>query len=147
MNGQTIALKTNDKIKIGKDPVNYIFENNRELLTNRGLDDTRQNSIIKDDRVSLVNQEFIPRTVRNHFAKSQNDGNPSRYSPNPNNEHDLKFNEDKNKNRDRDSHSVRVNTNTNLITGGSVNNDGSPHSPKFNTHSKDDSKFIINIIR
>ena len=143
MNGQTIALKTNDKIKIGKDPINYVFENNRELITGRGLDDTRQhNSVIKDDRVSLVNQEFIPRTVRNHFAKGNDlQMNPSRYGA----ENEIKSIEDKNRNTN-----TRLNTNnSNLITGGSANHDiPSPKlSPKFNMNQKskddDDNEFNL----
>jgi len=141
LNGQSVAIKTNDKIKIGKDPTNYIFENNRELQGNRGLDDTRQtSSIIKDDRVSLVNQEFIPRTIRNHFAKSGGDLQVSPNRFNHNMEMEMKSNED---NKSKGS---RLNTNSNVITGGS--DVPSPKlSPKFNVVDNrgdfDDNEFNL----
>jgi predicted nuclease with TOPRIM domain len=83
--GKVIKLNNLDKLKFGKDPTQYIFETNKMLQNSEDnlteVDNTLVfQSMIKDDKISLVNEEFYTKATRNHLEnknviKKENDSN------------------------------------------------------------------------
>ena len=71
--GETQQLNNNDKIKFGKDPTIYIYESNAILHNAHNsteIDNTLIfHSAIKDDKISLVNEEFYSKATRNHLDR------------------------------------------------------------------------------
>lgn len=74
-----MTLKNNDSIKFGKEDNVYNFEmNSKTHLGNSNALTENDNtvvypSIIKDDRISLVNEEFYTKATRNHFDRKVNE--------------------------------------------------------------------------
>ena len=69
-----MQLNNNDKIKFGKDPTIYIYESNvmlQNVHNSTEMDNTLLfQSAIKDDKISLVNEEFYSKATRNHLDKN-----------------------------------------------------------------------------
>ncbi len=59
-------MQSNDRIKFGKDPNVYIIEINNYLEEENTI---QYPSMIKDDKISLVSEEFYSKATRNHFEK------------------------------------------------------------------------------
>lgn len=86
--GKVIKLNNLDKLKFGKDQTQYTFETNKILQNSEDnlteVDNTLVlQSIIKDDKISLVNEEFYTKATRNHlenknFIKIDNESNNSK---------------------------------------------------------------------
>jgi hypothetical protein len=80
-------LKNNDKIRFGKENIIYIFEPNQSYLSRNKdninntevIDNTLmfpQSMMLKDDKISLVNEEFYTKATRNHFEKKPTEIRP-----------------------------------------------------------------------
>lgn len=68
--GNFIVLNQNDKIKFGKDTNVYTLEININHALMTEQDNTIQYpSIIKDEKISLVSDEFYSKATRNHLEK------------------------------------------------------------------------------
>jgi chromosome segregation ATPase len=144
-----VRLKNNDRIKFGKETSTYTFEINNQFQSLRALNTLAENentivypnSMIRDDRISLVNEEVFKKTTRNHFDKRYNvenkpEGRLSAYS-------DVHNNSNNQMSKNSSSQNINPLTGMKLPLIGTVLNNinneipSNLDSPKFN-NSKDE---------
>jgi pSer/pThr/pTyr-binding forkhead associated (FHA) protein len=71
--GNVVKLTNLDKIRFGKDPNTFTLDINYQMNDQTvKYPSMTMTSMIKDDRISLVNEDIYKKATRNHFEKKFN---------------------------------------------------------------------------